>query len=36
MTYRWDFAPILDNWQALAFGAIGKLAAAWCHRELAE
>ena len=23
MTYRWDFAPVLDNWQALAFGAIG-------------
>jgi polar amino acid transport system permease protein len=23
MAYRWDFASILDNWQALAAGAIG-------------
>jgi polar amino acid transport system permease protein len=23
MAYRWDFAPILDNWQALAIGAVG-------------
>lgn len=23
MSYRWDFAPILDNWQALALGAAG-------------
>jgi polar amino acid transport system permease protein len=25
MAYRWDFAPILDNWQALAMGAAGTL-----------
>jgi polar amino acid transport system permease protein len=25
MAYRWDFAPILDNWQALAMGAVGTL-----------
>lgn len=23
MTYRWDFTPLLDNWQALAMGAVG-------------
>ncbi|MCA0320282.1 MAG: amino acid ABC transporter permease [Proteobacteria bacterium] len=25
MAYRWDFAPILDNWQALAAGIAGTL-----------
>ncbi|REJ57787.1 amino acid ABC transporter permease [Phreatobacter sp.] len=25
MTYRWDFTPLLDNWQALAMGAVGTL-----------
>lgn len=25
MTYRWDFSPLLDNWQALAMGAVGTL-----------
>lgn len=25
MAYRWDFTPILDNWQALAFGAVGTI-----------
>lgn len=25
MAYRWDFASVLDNWQALAMGAVGTL-----------
>lgn len=25
MAYRWDFTPILDNWQALAAGTVGTL-----------